>query len=51
VEFVPASVFGLCIKEVYHAEIFPLGTPGMVMAFLWLPDQQLGLHKGWEAIP
>jgi hypothetical protein len=30
--------------------IFPLGTTGMVMTFLWLPDQQLVLDAGRESI-
>jgi hypothetical protein len=47
----PASVFGLCTTAVYQAEICPLGTPGLVMTFLWLPDQQLVLNSGWASIP
>jgi hypothetical protein len=33
-------VFGLRTTAVSQAEIVPLGTPGRVMAFLWLPEQQ-----------
>ena len=49
--FVPASVFGLCTTEVSHAEIVPLGTPGMVMALLWLPDHQLMLDARLVEFP
>jgi hypothetical protein len=37
-------------KKVYRAEIFPLSSTGMVMTFLWLPDQHLVLDSGWETI-
>ena len=50
-EELPASVFGLYTKEVYNAEVFPLGNTGMVMALLWLPDHQLVLDARWESIP
>jgi hypothetical protein len=49
-EELPASVSGLCTKEVYHTEIVPLATTGMVLTFLWLPDQQLVLDSGREVI-
>jgi hypothetical protein len=50
-EVLPASVFGLFTKEASQAEMFPFGTTGMVMALLWLPDQQLVLDAGRESIP
>ena len=45
-EELSALVFGFFTKEVYNADIFPLGTIGMVMARLWLPDRQLVLDSG-----
>ena len=50
-EELPASVFGCLTKEVYNAEIFPLGKTGMVMALLSLPDHQLVLDSAWESLP
>jgi hypothetical protein len=47
----PASVFGFFSKEVYNAEIVPLGNTGMVMALLSLLDHQLVLDSWWETIP
>lgn len=38
---IPASIFGSSATWSYKVECLPLGKSGMVLALLWLPDNQL----------